>query len=203
MKYCSKCGNELLDEAVICPKCGCPTESTEKPKKKKGKVLKIVLIVYGVLMVLYVIGSLFGGNTSDTRNISNIANQEIELTEDNISSYLSINFSYSEMEETPFFDSHTLYSMDVVLNTYPTIGGSFNNVDITVTVPLEDNMGWEVKGGDNAAKTSGDGYLSFSFRLPADGNYTESHGISSIFGVILNDDIQYKITDVSGTFTKE
>lgn len=23
MKYCSKCGNELLDEAVICPKCGC------------------------------------------------------------------------------------------------------------------------------------------------------------------------------------
>ena len=23
MKYCSKCGNELFDEAVICPKCGC------------------------------------------------------------------------------------------------------------------------------------------------------------------------------------
>ncbi|WP_368248904.1 zinc-ribbon domain-containing protein, partial [Intestinimonas butyriciproducens] len=31
MKYCSKCGNELLDEAVICPKCGCPVEgSTNK-----------------------------------------------------------------------------------------------------------------------------------------------------------------------------
>ncbi len=25
MKYCSKCGNELLDEAVICPNCGCET----------------------------------------------------------------------------------------------------------------------------------------------------------------------------------
>ena len=24
MKFCSKCGNELLDEAVMCPKCGCP-----------------------------------------------------------------------------------------------------------------------------------------------------------------------------------
>ena len=23
MKYCSKCGNEVMDEAVICPKCGC------------------------------------------------------------------------------------------------------------------------------------------------------------------------------------
>lgn len=23
MKYCSKCGAELMDEAVICPKCGC------------------------------------------------------------------------------------------------------------------------------------------------------------------------------------
>ena len=23
MKYCSKCGFELLDEAVVCPKCGC------------------------------------------------------------------------------------------------------------------------------------------------------------------------------------
>lgn len=25
MKYCAFCGNELLDEAVVCPKCGCPT----------------------------------------------------------------------------------------------------------------------------------------------------------------------------------
>ncbi len=25
MKYCSKCGKELMDEAVICPGCGCST----------------------------------------------------------------------------------------------------------------------------------------------------------------------------------
>ena len=30
MKYCTKCANELLDEAVICPKCGCPTEAWNK-----------------------------------------------------------------------------------------------------------------------------------------------------------------------------
>lgn len=31
MKYCSKCGKELFDEAIICPGCGCyatPTPST-------------------------------------------------------------------------------------------------------------------------------------------------------------------------------
>lgn len=78
MKYCSKCGNELMDEAVICPKCGCPTESTDKPKKKKGKGFKIILIVFGVLMVFYILGSLFGDNTSDVPN--NNANDEVAYT---------------------------------------------------------------------------------------------------------------------------
>lgn len=27
MKYCSKCGNELYDEAVICPGCGCAVQT--------------------------------------------------------------------------------------------------------------------------------------------------------------------------------
>ena len=27
MKYCSKCGAEIHDEAVICPKCGCKIAS--------------------------------------------------------------------------------------------------------------------------------------------------------------------------------
>lgn len=26
--YCSKCGNEVLDEAVVCPKCGCLINET-------------------------------------------------------------------------------------------------------------------------------------------------------------------------------
>ena len=29
MKYCAKCGNELLDEAVVCPKCGCAVEEVK------------------------------------------------------------------------------------------------------------------------------------------------------------------------------
>lgn len=26
MKFCSKCGNQLVDEAVVCPKCGCAVD---------------------------------------------------------------------------------------------------------------------------------------------------------------------------------
>lgn len=34
MKYCSKCGKELLDEAVICVGCGCPVEVITKTKEE-------------------------------------------------------------------------------------------------------------------------------------------------------------------------
>ena len=29
MKYCSKCGKEIMDEAVVCPNCGCSLEETK------------------------------------------------------------------------------------------------------------------------------------------------------------------------------
>ena len=29
MKYCAHCGEELADEAVICPKCGCAADSSD------------------------------------------------------------------------------------------------------------------------------------------------------------------------------
>lgn len=62
MKYCSKCGNELMDEAVICPKCGCPVDTPVVPKKKKRGV-KIALIVVGILVVLSIVGTIFGGES--------------------------------------------------------------------------------------------------------------------------------------------
>ncbi|MBQ7096316.1 MAG: hypothetical protein IJN80_07730 [Clostridia bacterium] len=33
MKYCQKCGKELVDEAVVCTGCGC---TVEQPKKENG-----------------------------------------------------------------------------------------------------------------------------------------------------------------------
>ena len=35
MKYCTKCGKELFDEAVICPNCGCPAGNTYQFKETK------------------------------------------------------------------------------------------------------------------------------------------------------------------------
>lgn len=34
MKYCTKCGTQLMDESVICTKCGCMVEDAIKPVMK-------------------------------------------------------------------------------------------------------------------------------------------------------------------------
>ena len=53
MKYCVKCGKELLDEAVICTACGCPVEnpSFTEPRKESAfqTVAKIFMIIGTVL----------------------------------------------------------------------------------------------------------------------------------------------------------
>lgn len=50
MKYCTKCGNELIDEAVVCTKCGCYAQSvtvqntfSDQPIKDEADVGLIVL----------------------------------------------------------------------------------------------------------------------------------------------------------------
>lgn len=40
MKYCLKCGKDMFDEAVICPKCGCPVESATSNADKLIKANK-------------------------------------------------------------------------------------------------------------------------------------------------------------------
>lgn len=35
MKYCAKCGKELMEDAVICVGCGCPVESAAAPVQSK------------------------------------------------------------------------------------------------------------------------------------------------------------------------
>ena len=52
MKFCSKCGKELHDEAIICPGCGCAADDSIKqtpmaPRKESGLQLaaKILMII--------------------------------------------------------------------------------------------------------------------------------------------------------------
>lgn len=58
MKYCTKCGNELVDEAVICSKCGCAIEcqsiSNDVQATSSGlkTAAKVFMIIGTVLMSL-------------------------------------------------------------------------------------------------------------------------------------------------------
>ena len=56
MKYCTKCGNELIDEAVVCTKCGCYAQSVSSAKNISGEPQKdeadIGLIVLSALIPL-------------------------------------------------------------------------------------------------------------------------------------------------------
>ncbi len=64
MKFCQKCGKEIMDEAVVCPGCGCSIEKEVKIKEAsyddclKGaattNIISIVVIVLGVVCWLLV-----------------------------------------------------------------------------------------------------------------------------------------------------
>ncbi len=59
MKYCEKCGNELFDEAVICPKCGCAVrnEKLQKAGELSGRISVCALV--GFILSLASIISIF------------------------------------------------------------------------------------------------------------------------------------------------
>lgn len=62
MKFCTHCGKELFDEAVICPGCGCVVGTASVPAAGKDDLLTklservkmnaIIWIVIGVLQVI-------------------------------------------------------------------------------------------------------------------------------------------------------
>ena len=55
MKFCTKCGKEMFDEAVVCPNCGCATgkpvaNSQEDDQVSVGLCILAVLIpLFGVI----------------------------------------------------------------------------------------------------------------------------------------------------------
>ena len=61
MKYCSKCGAEIFDDAVICVKCGCAVESSVQLKSPAtsdqqsgiSTAAKVFMIIGTVLMAFW------------------------------------------------------------------------------------------------------------------------------------------------------
>ena len=53
MKFCSKCGKELMDEAVICPNCGCPVEKNVAPQENPEDKVSVGLCILSALIPIY------------------------------------------------------------------------------------------------------------------------------------------------------
>lgn len=67
MKYCTHCGAELLDEAVLCPKCGCwvnsvatspTTEIKEELKTNVCALIGFILSLVSICMIVNLFGLL-------------------------------------------------------------------------------------------------------------------------------------------------
>lgn len=55
IKYCAHCGNQLLDEAVVCPKCGCATGYKAASQNQK--------ILFTIIKIFMIIGCVAVGST--------------------------------------------------------------------------------------------------------------------------------------------
>jgi uncharacterized membrane protein YvbJ len=58
MKYCTHCGTELVDEAVVCTKCGCAVGTTGQiapvvSEIDRKFVVGLLVVVLGIVGVIY------------------------------------------------------------------------------------------------------------------------------------------------------
>lgn len=55
MKFCQHCGKEVLDEAVVCPGCGCSVQTTTGAAPTMGvdQSVSVGLVVLAVLIPLF------------------------------------------------------------------------------------------------------------------------------------------------------
>ncbi|MCI6216389.1 MAG: hypothetical protein MR659_04855 [Mollicutes bacterium] len=54
MKYCSKCGVSLNDDAVVCPSCGCLVDSSSRIVKetKESSTIKTIAFVFMIVATI-------------------------------------------------------------------------------------------------------------------------------------------------------
>ena len=66
MKFCQKCGKEIMDEAVVCPGCGCAAAENQECLKikdavdlnNKPKVRKVWIFLGAVVLLLGIISAV-------------------------------------------------------------------------------------------------------------------------------------------------
>lgn len=53
MKFCSKCGKEIVDEAIVCPNCGCAVVNPNVPQEFTNDQVSVGLCVLAALIPLF------------------------------------------------------------------------------------------------------------------------------------------------------
>lgn len=94
MKFCSKCGKELSDEAVVCMGCGCAVDSRapqiSAPKKQLGKKQITLIIIAAVALVALIVVGFF------LWRFLKIEQVKKDLAGNEYTYYYSSTFSYRE-----------------------------------------------------------------------------------------------------------
>ncbi|MBQ3093971.1 MAG: hypothetical protein IJC52_02260 [Clostridia bacterium] len=87
MKFCQKCGKELMDEAVICTGCGCsvaPSTTsavTTQEKKPITKQFALLALVLGILMPIVGIAmGIYGYVKADDADVKKKCMQAITIS---------------------------------------------------------------------------------------------------------------------------
>ena len=110
MKYCEKCGSELLDDAQVCMNCGCAfnQEQTDfiatQSNKKSKKNTAILIIVTCVVAAVLAVGGLFLVNhVRETKVIEQLSGERFRFFEDHV--YYALG-KYDYEEKVITFDNN-------------------------------------------------------------------------------------------------
>lgn len=146
-----------------------------------------------------------GSGGGDGGSKENEGSKEVELTADNIEEYLSLSLETSNLRAHNILGTNFGSLQDITISAYAVQGGSFNNVQITFEIPLP-TLGdsyalFKVAESDDAYDENNETTLAFTVRLPANGEFSEVHTVGSSLSYNLDDyDVEYTITEISGTF---
>ena len=53
MKFCSKCGKEILEEAIVCPNCGCAVVNPTVPQQFSTDQVNVGLCILSAVIPLF------------------------------------------------------------------------------------------------------------------------------------------------------
>lgn len=129
MKYCDKCGKELMDGAIICPGCGCPVEGANSEPAKKKHPARTILIILIIVIACIGVGVFYFGVLTPNKYINMVKGGAPNAYPGK---------KWGDQAEKAFDDPEWKYEGDSVVSVSGTI--SKIPVKITFSVNTSNNM---------------------------------------------------------------